>query len=143
MNEILGLGFSIALFSCGGLALALDSLKKDFILQKRSNGILQNENKILLDKNKFLVNQIDNLLSENEQQKLEIQKILSELEKHEFPVGCKVSWLDKSGEVEYGEVVDDSKVDGKLFVHLRRINKKGNFVGGIISLPSNKLKLEN
>ena len=143
MNEILGLGFSIALFSCGGLALALDSLKKDLIAQKRSNSILQNENNILLDKNKFLVNRINTLLTENEEQKLEIQKILSEFEKHEFPVGSKVSWLDKTGELEFGEVVDDSKIDGKTFVHLRRINKKGKFVGGVISIPSNKLKLEN
>ena len=143
MIEILSVCFCVTLFSASILAVLLDNAKKDMLFLQRVNNTLADENHKLADKNKLLLEKVESISTINEEQKAEIRDILESLDIHEYPVGAKISWVDKNGDLEIGEIIDDSKVDGKTFVHVRRINKKGNFVGGVISLPSNKIKLEN
>ena len=143
MLELISVCFGITLFTTGILALMYDGAKKDYAFLQRVNGSLADDNCRLIEKNKFLIEKIESLSSINEQQKIEIHEMLEKMDVHEFPVGAKISWLDRNGDLEIGEIVDDSKVDDKTFVHVRRINKRGKYVGGIISLPSNKIKLEN
>ena len=143
MIEIVSIAFSLSLIANGVLSLLLDGNKKDIFNLQKTNNRLVEENKFLSDKNSALLEEVKQISSISEEQKNKIREIIEKIEVHEYAVDSKVSWIDKTGEIEYGIVIDDSKIDGKTYVHLRRINKKGKIVGGIISVPSNKLKLEN
>lgn len=143
MLELLSVCFALSLIGLGVMYVVLDSYKKDlFEVEKLNNALLEN-NKELSEKNKSLWHEFNNLTVLTTEQKRHIQEIMEKIETYEFPVGSKVSWIDKKGGIEIGVVVDDSKIDGVTYVHLRRINQKGSVLGGIITVPANKLKLEN
>lgn len=143
MLELLSVCFALSLIGLGVMYVVLDSYKKDlFEVEKLNNALLEN-NKELSEKNKSLWHEFNNLTVLTTEQKRHIQEIMEKIETYEFPIDSKVSWIDKKGGIEIGVVVDDSKIDGVTYVHLRRINQKGNVLGGIITVPANKLKLEN
>jgi len=143
MLEFLGAAFGISVIVIGVLSVVLDSYKKDYFELEKLNYALLDNNKELSEKNKNLWFEINNLTTITADQKRYIQEILEKVEIYEFPVGSKVSWIDRKGDIETGVVIDDSKLDGVTFVHLRRVNQKGKVLGGIITVPANKLKLEN
>lgn len=143
MLELLSVAFSISLIVNALLSFVIDSYKKDCTDLRRMNDTLFNRNRFLNDKNQDLMYEISNLSDISNEQKIKIQEIMEKIETYEFPVDSKVTWIDRKGEIETGIVVDDSKIDGVTYVHLRRINNKGKILGGIITVPANKLKLEN
>lgn len=143
MIEFIGIILTISIFTNGILLFILDNYKKDNFNITRENNILSEEICQLRNNNVKLLNEVKSISEISEEQKLKLKEIVEKIDIHEYPIDAKVSWLDKTGEVEYGIVVDDSKIDGKTFVHLRRLNKKGKIVGGVITINANKIKLEN
>lgn len=143
MIEFLAVAFSLSLITISVLSIVIDSYKKDMYDMKRLNDSLIERNQTLYDKNNDLWQEVKDLENISIDQKRKIQEIMDKLETYEFPVDSKVTWIDRKGEIETGIVVDDSKIDGITYVHLRRINNKGKILGGVITVPANKLKLEN
>lgn len=143
MLEFLSVCFALSIIGLGILFFVLDGYKNDYFELEKLNYALLDNNKELSEKNKSLWFEVNNLTTLTTEQKRHIQEIMEKVETYEFPVGSKVSWIDKKGGIETGIVVDDSKLDGVTFVHLRRINQKGRVLGGIITVPANKLKFEN
>ena len=143
MIEFLSVAFALSLIANGVLYVVLDNYKKDHFELEKLNNALVESNRILSNKNTDLWNEVNNLNNISTEQKRKIQEIMEKIETYEFPIDSKVSWIDKKGDIEVGIVVDDSKIDGVTYVHLRRINKRGKILGGVISVPANKLKLEN
>lgn len=143
MIEFIGILLTISIFTNGILVVVLDNLKKDNFCTAKENNMLAEEVRQLRENNVKLFEELKSINEISEEQKAKLKEIVEKIDLHEFPVDAKVSWIDKSGEVEYGIVVDDSKIDGKTFVHLRRLNKRGKIVGGVITVNANKIKLEN
>lgn len=84
---------------------------------------------------------ISKLTSVSEDNKEEIKRLLSEIEVHNFKVGSKVKWLDKSGEEEFGIVCDDFFSDNKHFVVVRGV-KNGKVSGRYFTISAEKIVSE-
>lgn len=143
MTEFLGVGFAISILTVGIMVYLLDQYKQDNYLLKRINDGLLKDNGFLADKNLKLWNEIKELNQISLEEKRRLQDIINKSDVREYNVDQKISWLDSKGNIEYGIIVDDSKIDGKTFVHVRRLNNRGKFVGNIITISANRIKLEN
>ena len=119
-----------------------DYKEQNFFLLKLNNKLTEEKSE-LDTKNISLWHQVKQLSSLTDEQRLELEKLLETKEIHEVAVGTKVSWVDRTGETEMGIVIDDSRVEGKLFVHLRRLNKKGKPSGAIFTILADKLTILN
>jgi hypothetical protein len=84
---------------------------------------------------------ISKLTSVSEDNKEEIKRLLSEIEVHNFKVGSKVKWLDRSGEEEFGIVCDDFFSDNKHFVVVRGV-KNGKVSGRYFTISAEKIVSE-
>jgi len=84
---------------------------------------------------------ISKLTSLSEDNKEEIKRLLSEIEVHNFKVGSKVKWLDRSGEEEFGIVCDDFFSDNKHFVVVRGV-KNGKVSGRYFTISAEKIVSE-
>jgi hypothetical protein len=84
---------------------------------------------------------ISKLTSVSEDNKEEIKRLLSEIEVHNFKVGSKVKWLDRSGEEEFGIVCDDFFSDKKHFVVVRGV-KNGKVSGRYFTISAEKIVSE-
>jgi len=143
MNEFLGVGFALSFMTTGVLIYLLDQYKQDNYLLKRINDGLLKDNGFLANKNIELWKEIENLKEVSIEEKNKLQDIINKSDVREYQVDQKISWLDSKGNIEYGIIIDDSKIDGKTFVHVRRLNNRGKFVGNIITISANRIKLEN
>ena len=143
MTELLGVGFAISVMTIGVLIYLLDQNKQDIYLLKKINEDLYRDNGFLSNQNLELWKEIQESNQLSLEEKRRLQDIINKSDIREYPIDAKVSWINNKGDIEYGIIVDDSKIDGKTFVHLRRINKRGKFVGGVITISANRIKLEN
>ena len=84
---------------------------------------------------------ISKLTSVSEDNKEEIKRLLSEIEVHNFKVGSKAKWLDRSGEEEFGIVCDDFFSDNKHFVVVRGV-KNGKVSGRYFTISAEKIVSE-
>lgn len=119
--------------------LLADYKEQNLFLNKLNNNLTE-EVSSFKTKNIKLWSELKNLEAVTDEQKTIIDDLLEEKDVHEFPVNAKVSWIDRTGETEFGIVIDDSRVDGKLFVHLRKC-KKGKPSGPIFTTLADKLKI--
>lgn len=143
MTEFFGIGFAITTLLFGILLYLLEQSKQDYAMLKKVNDNLLRDNGFLSNKNFELWKEVENLTRLSIDEKIKLQEIINKADIREYPVDAKVSWIDSNGDTEYGIIVDDSKIDGKTFVHIRRLNKRGRFVGGVITISANRIKLEN
>lgn len=143
MTELFGVGFALSILTIGFLIYLLDQSKQDIYLLKKINDGLYRDNGFLANKNIDLWKEIQEINQLSLDEKRRLQDIINKSDVREYPVDQKISWLDSKGNVEYGIIVDDSKIDGKSFIHVRRLNSRGKFVGGIITISANRIKLEN
>jgi DNA phosphorothioation-dependent restriction protein DptG len=130
-------------FVCVYLYMLMKDYKEQNFFLLKLNNKLTEEKQELETKNISLWQQVKQLSSLTDEQREELEKLLETKEIHEVAVGTKVSWVDRTGETEMGVVIDDSRVDGKLFVHLKRLNKKGKPSGAIFTILADKLTILN
>lgn len=117
-----------------------NSYKEQNIFLQKLNNQLTEDVSNFKTKNIKLWFEIKNLEIVTDEQRMIIDDLIIEKDIHEFPVGAKVTWIDRSGETEFGIVIDDSRVDGKLFVHLRKL-KNNKPSGPIFTTLADKLKI--
>lgn len=121
------------------LFLYIDAKKDLAYLMKLNNSldeeisgykVVQSE---LLDK----VKSLESLSSEQMEDLIRVGKLVEE---RKFVVGSKVSWVDKSGEDEFGLVCDDFVSEDKLFIVVRSV-KNGNLTRRYFTIGADRVKL--
>lgn len=120
--------------------MLLKSYKEQNVFLQKLNNQLNEEKSELETKNIGLWSKLKKLENITDEQRLELEKLIAVKEIHEIAVGTKVSWVDRTGETENGIVIDDSRLDGKLFVHIRRV-RKGKPSGAIFTILADKLTI--
>jgi hypothetical protein len=131
---------------CSVLANVL--LLFSYVLVRNNNISLMRLNKSLNDElsgyksaQSNMLAKISELTSLSEDNKVEILRLLSEVEVHKFEVDSKVKWLDRSGEEEFGIVCDDFFSENKHFVVVRGV-KNGKVSGRYFTISAEKIVSE-
>ena len=138
----LGIALTLALFTCGYLFLLVDSLKNQIDNLAKLNSKIQDDLESYKYKNSSLWSQIKELSSISEETKKELEDLLSKQEKFEFQIGSKVSWVDKTGEIEFGIVYDDFITSDNHLVVVRGI-KKNKLTGRYFTVILDKITVVN
>jgi cell division protein FtsB len=138
----LGIALTLALFTCGYLFLLVDSLKNQIDNLAKLNSKIEDELTSYKSKNSSLWSQIKELSSISEETKKELEDLLSKQEKFEFQIGSKVSWVDKTGEIEFGIVYDDFNTSDNHLVVVRGI-KKNKLTGRYFTVSLDKITVVN
>lgn len=136
----LGIALTLALFTCGYLFLLVDSLKNQIDNLAKLNSKIQDDLESYKYKNSSLWSQIKELSSISEETKKELEDLLSKQEKFEFQIGSKVSWVDKTGEIEFGIVYDDFNTSDNHLVVVRGI-KKNKLTGRYFTVSLEKISI--
>jgi len=131
---------------CSVLANVL--LLFSYVLVRNNNISLMRLNKSLNDElsgyksaQSNMLAKISELTSLSKDNKVEILRLLSEVEVHKFEVDSKVKWLDRSGEEEFGIVCDDFFSENKHFVVVRGV-KNGKVSGRYFTISAEKIVSE-
>ncbi len=140
MEILFGITFSILLMIVGFLYYSLETLKLKNKNLALTNESLSDELISYKTKHSALWLQVKELSSISEDQKNQLESLLAKQETFEFLVGSKVSWVDRTGEEEYGIVYDDFTSGDKRYVVVRRI-KNQKLTGGPISINAEKVKV--
>lgn len=113
----------------------------NFRLNKTNNKLIEEitSYKATNAKLSYKINELTNLTDE---QRKELDELLSQKEIFNFTVDSKVKWFDSNGETEYGIVCDDFFSDNKHFVVVRGINKKGKVTGRYFTISAHKITAE-
>jgi len=118
-----------------------EAKNENFRLEKTNNSL--NEDVVSYKaRNSQLSYMINELSSLTQEQKTELDILLADKEVFKFKVESKVKWLDSHGETEYGIVCDDFFSEGKHFVVVRGINKKGKVTGRYFTISAQKISTD-
>jgi uncharacterized membrane protein YvbJ len=88
----------------------------------------------LIGANEYLKNHNETLKNLNNN----LNKDLEHIESYKFPVGSSVTWLDRTGEEEFGIVYDDYEILEKHYVVVKRLKDEKLF-GAPLSIKAEKL----
>jgi len=136
----------IGLVICAFLLILLvllygEAKNENFRLEKTNNSLIE-EVTSYKARNSQLSFKINELSTITEEQKAELDTLLADKEIFKFKVESKVKWLDSHGETEYGIVCDDFFSEGKHFVVVRGINKKGKVTGRYFTVSAQKISID-
>jgi hypothetical protein len=140
MEVVYGLTFFGCLMSMVALYYRLDYYKTKHQHLLNLNQKMNEELDSIKSKHSSLWHQLQQLSSISDEQKRQLEEFISKQETFEFLVGSKISWLDKSNEVEYGIVYDDFIAQDNHYVVVRRI-KNQKLTGGPISINAKKVNV--
>ena len=142
MDVIYGLSFFSCLMTMVALYFRLEYYKTKHMSLLKLNQNLNEELDSIKSKHSSLWHQLQQLSSISDEQKRQLEELISKQETFEFLVGSKISWLDKTGETEYGIVYDDFIAQDNRYVVVRRI-KNQKLTGGPISINAKKVNVVN
>jgi hypothetical protein len=138
MDMIYGLVFFSCLMAMVALYFRIEYYKTKHQHLLNLNQKMTEELDSVKSKHSSLWYQLQQLSSISDEQKKQLEEFIAKQETFEFLVGSKVSWLDKTGEMEYGIVYDDFNSGDKRYVVVRRI-KNQKLTGGPISINADKV----
>jgi len=138
MDMIYGLVFFSCLMAMVALYFRIEYYKTKHEHLLNLNQKMTEELDSVKSKHSSLWYQLQQLSSISDEQKKQLEEFIAKQETFEFLVGSKVSWLDKTGEMEYGIVYDDFNSGDKRYVVVRRI-KNQKLTGGPISINADKV----
>jgi hypothetical protein len=103
-----------------------------------ANESIKNQNETLKNLNNNLNKDLEELKSKNSSLWHETLELKEHIESYKFPVGSKVTWLDRTGEEEFGIVYDDYEILDKHYVVIKRL-KDDKLIGSPLSIKAEKL----
>lgn len=140
MDVIYGLVFFSCLMTMVALYYRIDYYKTKHQHLLNLNQKMNEELDSIKSKHSSLWYQLQQLSSISDEQKKQLEEFVAKQETFEFLVGSKISWVDKTGETEYGIVYDDFTAQDNHYVVVRRI-KNQKLTGGPISINAKKVNL--
>jgi len=103
-----------------------------------ANEYLKNHNETLKNLNNNLNKDLESFKSKNSNLWNETNELKKHIESYKFPVGSSVTWLDRTGEEEFGIVYDDYDILEKHYVVVKRLKDEKLF-GAPLSIKAEKL----
>lgn len=103
-----------------------------------ANEYLKNHNETLKNLNNNLNKDLESFKSKNSNLWNETNELKKHIESYKFPVGSSVTWLDRTGEEEFGIVYDDYEILEKHYVVVKRLKDEKLF-GAPLSIKAEKL----
>lgn len=103
-----------------------------------ANEYLKNHNETLKNLNNNLNKDLESFKSKNSYLWNETNELKKHIESYKFPVGSSVTWLDRTGEEEFGIVYDDYEILEKHYVVVKRLKDEKLF-GAPLSIKAEKL----
>ena len=103
-----------------------------------ANEYLKNHNETLKNLNNNLNQDLESFKSKNSNLWNETNELKKHIESYKFPVGSSVTWLDRTGEEEFGIVYDDYEILEKHYVVVKRLKDEKLF-GAPLSIKAEKL----
>ena len=103
-----------------------------------TNEYLKNHNETLKNLNNNLNKDLESFKSKNSNLWNETNELKKHIESYKFPVGSSVTWLDRTGEEEFGIVYDDYEILEKHYVVVKRLKDEKLF-GAPLSIKAEKL----
>lgn len=140
MDAFYGLVFFVCLVIMVALYFRIEYYKTKYRYLLILNQKVDEELNSIKSKHSSLWYQLQQLSSISDEQKLQLEEFVAKQETFEFLVGSKISWIDKTGETEYGIVYDDFMAQEDHYVVVRRI-KNQKLTGGPFSINAKKVNL--
>lgn len=103
-----------------------------------ANEYFKNHNETLKNLNNNLNKDLESFKSKNSNLWNETNELKKHIESYKFPVGSSVTWLDRTGEEEFGIVYDDYEILEKHYVVVKRLKDEKLF-GAPLSIKAEKL----
>ena len=103
-----------------------------------ANEYLKSHNETLKNLNNNLNKDLESFKSKNATLWNETNELQKHIESYKFPVGSKVTWLDRTGEEEFGIIYDDYEILEKHYVVVKRL-KDDKLFGSPLSIKAEKL----
>jgi len=140
MDVLCGLVFFGCLIIMVALYFRIEYYKTKHEHLLKLNQKIDEELNSFKSKHSSLWHQLQQLSSISDEQRKQLEELISKQETFEFLVGSKISWVDKTGEMEYGIVYDDFMAQDNHYVVVRRI-KNQKLTGGPISINARKVNV--